>query len=330
MSYFYILPLPESAGMMLGYVGEPARSIGVLKAAAAAVQLDLHLAEADSVDVQVTITDGTSPVTATIVAGQLSISTTVDATWAAAAALTMTVDTGQDGLSLSGNLWLQAVATGALSPGLVTLAEVKAAVGILSATAEQDAYLQRQIDAISARCRGYCGHHITTRQYRETWYRPTRAITSAPGITSIELATLDGNDLVVADELVADFAVGRVWYVVSDAPMDWTGRNQLVLEYTAGAADCPPDIKEPIFTAIGKRWEGFESSGQLVEEMGAVRKEVWQDSGSVEYAAGLGIAGPGGAGPDYVAGFPLAVLDDHRRIPLGYGEPTSVQVWEVL
>lgn len=325
----YRIPLRDMAGMLTGWQGT-ALDVITLASQVSVSRIDLTLNDIDPADVIVSVTDGTTPVQLTIPTGDRYASAGVAAVWPQAAVISQTIVQGSTGMNLGGSLYVEAATTpGSPGPGLITLVELKLALGLTSTTAEQDAYLQRQIDASSARIRNYLGHHLApTQSYQDVWYKPWKALTAAPYVQTVDNVNDDGSDLDLT-ELIWDPPSGRIWRPDPSIAKDWTGTNQLTIDYTAGFADTPIEVKELMYGGIQQRWSAW-LGGTLAGEPGAVKKVVFADVGSTEYAGATSSGFPATYATDPVTGFSLSSLDDYRDVSKTNGAPNETRIWEVV
>ena len=305
-----------------------ARDFFDLPSALRAVRLDARLNTASVASVTVTVTDGTSPVVLVIPGGSLhaSAAVTVDL---GPGTLSVQTDGADAGAGFSGSLWLEDVSTmpAGGSSGLVSLADVKGALGLGTTTTEQDAWLTRQIDVFSARIRGYCCRHFNARRYIERFDLPERVFVREAPITTVHTVTAAGQTIDPAT-LRLDVEAGQISPPTGDVTPNWSAYSPLVIDYEAGWTTVPADVAELVYTGIAKRWSAFTAGIYTPEPEGLVRRETIADAGTIEYA--LPVSSISGQFADYLLGIPLSALDHYVR-PLqsvGVGDPLSF--WELV
>jgi len=193
---------------------------------------------------------------------------------------------------------------------LVSLAEVKTALGIINASGEQDVFLNRMIALADDTARGYTGRYLSSAQFTETFYAPQKVTLREWPLVSLDTVTQDGTSLTTGN-LRADFERGRIWRPDGQS-MDWTGTNKLEVVYTAGYAAIPADLKEWAYLLIKAKWDAWgENRG--VEPGGASVSRVQNpDGGAVSYLTAGAVGGTVSDVPDFQAGVPLSALDRYR------------------
>lgn len=192
---------------------------------------------------------------------------------------------------------------------LVSLAEVKTALGIANASAEQDVFLSRMISLADETARDYCGRWFNSAQFVETWWAPRKVTTREYPIISIDLVTADGTTITPAS-LRIDARRGRLWRPDGDA-MDWQATDKLEVTYTAGYATIPAPIQEWCFLMIESKWRAWGSNRGLEPGGAQISAVKNPDGSSVSYATLAGIGGTPGDLPNYMAGAPLSALDPY-------------------
>lgn len=193
---------------------------------------------------------------------------------------------------------------------IVTVAEIKAALGIVSSTADQTTFLDRMVALINETVRGYTGRQITSAQHEEVFYAPTKVTLREWPLITLDTVELDGSALVPAD-LRVDMRRGRIWRPAGET-MDWGAAQKLRVIYTAGYALVPADIQEWAFLAIEPKWSAWADSRGL-EPGGAVLSSVKApDGNATSYATAANVGGSVFDLPDFSAGAPLSALDRYR------------------
>ena len=193
---------------------------------------------------------------------------------------------------------------------LVSLSEVKTALGIVTASAEQDVFLNRMIDLADQTAREYTGRHFSSAQFVEIWYAPAKVTTREYPIISVDAVVSDGTSI-TPGSLRLDARRGRLWRPDGDA-MDWAGTDKLTVTYTAGYATIPAPIQEWCFLLIDIKWRAWASSRGLESGGNQVSAIKNPDGSGVNYATLAGIGGTPADLPNYMAGAPLSALDSYR------------------
>jgi hypothetical protein len=188
----------------------------------------------------------------------------------------------------------------------VTLIEVKAALGISGATADDDTYLNRQIDIVSERARSYTNRNLNSATYEEIFYSPGVIVLGGYPIISITTLTRDGTTVTPAD-IRADLRRGRIWQTKDSGKFDWFGSANVTVNYTGGYATLPAGIAEWAFIAINAGWEDWNAGGRGLNPGGKVERKIdFADAGSVEYES-RGVFSK--FVPDWLVRAPLSALD---------------------
>lgn len=305
-----------------------AREFFTLPAATRAVRLDARLNTASVAAVTVTVTDGTSSIVLTIPGGTLHASVAQTVTLGPGA-ISCQTDGADAGAGFSGSLWLEEIAAmpaGVVGTGLVSLDDLKGALGIASATATEDAWLTRQIDVFSWRIRAYCNRHFNLRRYLERFERPDSVLVREAPIATVHSLTAGGL-AVTPSTLRLDLEVGRISPPAEESTPLWTGYDPVVIDYEAGWDPVPPDVAELVYTGIGKRWSAFRAGSYTPEPEGLVKRETVADAGTVEFA--MPSSSRLSEFADYLLGIPLSSLDHYVRPLHSTGVGDSLSTWEL-
>ncbi len=193
---------------------------------------------------------------------------------------------------------------------LVSLSEVKTALGIVTASGEQDVFLNRMITLADETAREYTGRHFSSAQFVEIWYAPAKVTTREYPIISVDAVDADGTSI-TPGSLRLDAKRGRLWRPDGDA-MDWLGTDKLTVTYTAGYATIPAPIQEWAFLLIDIKWRAWASTRGLESGGTQVSAIKHPDGSGVNYATLAGIGGTPADLPNYMAGAPLSALDSYR------------------
>jgi hypothetical protein len=302
-----------------------AREFVTLPAAGSCDRLDARLNVASTSDVTVTVSDGTTSVVLTIPAGNLHASAAVSGAFPTLATLTVQTDGASVGAQgFSGSAWfnLSSSMPAGSGSGIVTLADVKGALGITGATTEQDAWLERQIDVFSSKIRLYCNRHFNVRRIVQVFDHPELVVTADAPITTIHTATASGQSIDPAT-LRVDADAGLISPPQEQGSPGWNEYHPLEIDFEAGFATVPADVAELIYTGIAKRWGAFQAGAYAPEARGVVKRETVADAGTLEYATPSSTMRYEAA--DYLLGLPLAQLDPWIR-PLHVGA-SEIMAW---
>jgi len=193
---------------------------------------------------------------------------------------------------------------------LVTLTEVKTALGIVNASAEQDVFLNRMIALADHTARDYCGRWFNSAQFVETWWAPAKVTAREYPIISIDAVTADSATLTPGN-LRVDKHRGRIWRPDGDS-MDWQATNKLEITYTAGYSTIPAPLQEWCFLLIDTKWRAWASTRGLDSGGNQVSGIKHPDGSSVNYATLAGIGGTASDVPGWMTGAPLSALDSYR------------------
>ncbi len=179
---------------------------------------------------------------------------------------------------------------------------------------DADAFVQRQIDAVSQAIENHLGRRLDQASYVETIRYPSEIILVGWPIQSVTTIVADGDTLVSGTgfEAIADTGelrrlsggelAGRGW---------WGGTKLLVATYSGGYATVPEDVLRVFDIVIGHRWNQRAAAGTVAAAIGStpsVRKVTMADVGSIEYGGAVESAT---AASEWLSGFPLAALDHY-------------------
>ena len=312
----YMIPLPTVVGLLSSQAGQsftvttPAYNL-------TAVRVDLTVTDAGASDTVVTIANGTSTETVTIAAGSKFATVNYTDAYAAGAAITLTVDSG-DAMNLSGLILVDDAAATSVPAGLVTLSEVKTALGISGVTSYDEAYLNRQIDLVSERARAYTGRYLNQALHEETFFAPSSITLAAYPVASISSVTKDGAALVAGD-IRADLSRGRIWQPSGEGRFDWRGTEKVVVNYTAGYNPLPAGIVEWAYIAIKAGWDAWPADRGFAPGGKTERKFDFPDAGAVEYSLGRNPILP-----DWLARAPMSALDPWVDPSLRYSDEYAI------
>lgn len=313
-------------GSLAAFVAQP-RVIATAHTGLRVLRVDLTVTDAPPGNVVARIGDGTQDETVTLGAAATHVSdATVSAEWPAGAEIELELTAAAGGFNLSAQVFVEELGAAQSSAGLVSVADAKTALGITTVDADRDAWLGRSIDALSARIRGYCLQHITRATYIDTFRFAEVAHLRGSPVHALTSATLDGQALDVA-ELLVDRENGRLWRLVSGAVCDWGGDRVLEVVYAAGFDPLPADLAELVYSALGRRYEGWLAGTRGLGGVPGVSRIQFADGAAITYdtaaAYGAGVL----EAPDYLLGFPLSMLDPWRDVRAAYA-PNSSQLWD--
>jgi uncharacterized phiE125 gp8 family phage protein len=176
--------------------------------------------------------------------------------------------------------------TAASSRALVTLAEVRDALGITDTSS--DTALTRYINRASAAVENHCGRIFARQTYTQTVRtdraRPSILLEQHP-IVSITSVVEDDTTL-ETDEREFDAATGALYRLDGDdVRTDWTDNGKVVIVYVAGylvptqsgaGDDLPADITEAVIEVVKDRYFGNGRDPRL-------RSETHEGVGSASY-----------------------------------------------
>lgn len=190
---------------------------------------------------------------------------------------------------------------------LVSLATVKAELGITDTDADRDAMLTRwiveQSDAICETC-GVAPDQAGRRTFlSEEIVISYRAQEIPPGLApaplvlpwriplSVDTVTVDSVPLIVADDLEIDPLAGLLWRINADGERMRWGRARIIITGTAGwaLADMPAALSSAVVDAVRYRWYASTRGDPLLRsfENPDVEKLTYMDSDKVELINGL-------------------------------------------
>lgn len=303
----------EVPGILTSQVGVPVTVHTVVGSPLDAIQVDASLIESATTPTVVRIGDGTNDHSFTIPAGQKAHSEAVPGvTWPIGAAIQVEVTSapGDEASSLAVNvLAAETQPVSGATTGLITLDELKSALAITGADTAQDAFLTRQIAVASDLVRRYCRRRFTRTTYRDTWYCPTHVLAVDYPLESIIAATVDTTALDMNTELAFNPTTGEIYRLSGTTRYAWAGVQYLSLDYIAGADPVPASVAECLIVGINQRWKGYDEGDHLNPQMSTVGI-TFPDAGGIRYASG---APSQNDLVNYLAGFPLSLLDTHRE-----------------
>jgi hypothetical protein len=202
--------------------------------------------------------------------------------------------------------------------------ELLVALGNPVTTPEEDAWLQRQLEAYSERIRAYCNRHFNRRRYIETHDYPEKLVTVEAPILEVHSCTAS-EQTIDPDTLRIKHLTGQVSPTDPEAAVKWLEYHPVTLDYEAGYDSCPAGVAELIYMGIGKRWEAYRGGDLNPEASGRVKRETIQGAGTIEYDLGM-LSGTDKN--DYTMGFPLSALDPWVRY-VALGGTTERTFWEL-
>ena len=189
---------------------------------------------------------------------------------------------------------------------LVTLADCKTALGISGS--DNDTYLQRQLDLVSERARGYTNRYLTSATFEETWFAPSMVQVKEYPVVSLTTVTADDVSITVGN-LRVDKNRGRIFRSADQSTLDWMGVNKLVVRYVGGYATLPTSIAEWVYIAVKAGYDALGTDGGFAPGGSLIRKLDFPDAGSVEFQTqGVNSINL----PDWLARVPMSALDPWR------------------
>ena len=188
------------------------------------------------------------------------------------------------------------VVTPAASLSLVTVAQAKAALGIAAEDTSQDATLAQQIEATSRAINNWCDRIFVVQTYRDQlrnacgWYGEPLVVRQYPivldeGGEPLVTVSEDGGalDAALLEVYPEQGAVYRL--DASMTPAAW-GAALVVVDYTAGYAEIPPDVQGACLEWLAGRWHSIGHDP-------ALRSETIPDLITQVYDSGAGSSGSG-------------------------------------
>jgi hypothetical protein len=188
------------------------------------------------------------------------------------------------------NYRISRVVTSATDMGLVTLAEVKAALGIDAADTSSDAALTAQINAISAAINKYCCRIFPQQVYQDqgrqlhSWVNPGQPLrVRQPPIGDGTLVVTEDGVVLDPAEYEVEPEKGTIYRLQSNMIAAWCG-NLVLFDYTGGFDPIPADVKAGALEWLNQRWlsKGRDPS---------IRSETIPDVISVVYQNDSGSSG---------------------------------------
>ncbi len=318
-------------GLVDPYVPLAGRVIATLADVLDGLRIDVTATDAPTTQVDLRIGDGVTDANVSLPVGQTHAQLVLSGTqWPQGANLELEVTAGAGAFNLTVQVFVEEAGV-PLSPaatGLVTLADAKSALRLTDSDAARDNFLQRAINAVSERIRGYCLQHITQATYRDEWFAPSVVHLRANPVQSITSVTADVNTIDPNTGVRFVKESGRLLRAITTSSLvDWHGTSRLEVIYVAGHATCPVDLAELIYGGLGVRLEGWLGGTRgLGSAMGASRVQ-FPDGGAVTYQTPGGLEGDVSDAPDYLLGFPLSMLDPYRDVGQAIAPSTST-IWE--
>lgn len=170
---------------------------------------------------------------------------------------------------------------------LITLAELKVALGNPTTDATQDAFLQGEIDLYSEIIESYCARKFIQSTYTQQFYRddfpqdsvgfirlyhwPVTIISSIQLITRSESG--DTTETLTANSDYRFHNTGKIKRLCNYIPRTWDGdfgsswyaSTEIQIDYTAGflVADVPLPIKNTMYAIIDERWRKYLQGQEL-------------------------------------------------------------------
>jgi hypothetical protein len=203
---------------------------------------------------------------------------------------------------------LTRVVTPAESLALVTLEEVKTALGIPDTDTSQDAMLQLQIDSVSAAIDNYCSRTFVRQTYRDQirhashWLKmgsplKTRQSPIPTAADGTPVLTITENGTALDPTLwEVELGTGELYRLDSAGCMGWWMSELIVIDYDAGFDTIPADVRIAALEWINAGWMARGRDP-------AVRSEAVFDVLTVNYADPSANYADAGVGPpDTVCG----------------------------
>lgn len=314
-------------GLLTAQIGIPVAVHTVGAFALTGVQVDAYLIESAPTDTVIRIGDGTVDHTLTIPAGTKSRRDLLSGlTWPPAAVIEIEVVTaaGFVASTLGLNLYVSdSQPTGALGDGLVTLDELKTALGLGLSAHAADPWFARQITVVSDLIRRYCGRHFNRSTIRSTWISPDVVLSAEYPLESITSATADGVALVVATELGFNPRNGTIWRMSGTEKRSWRNVRNLEITYVAGTDPVPPVVAECVFLGIAEKFATYGVDNGLSGQQTTIGVTFPEAAGAVRFANASQLEQ--GDLVHYLAGFPLGLLDSY--VDLSRMHASADEVW---
>jgi hypothetical protein len=158
------------------------------------------------------------------------------------------------------NYRITRVVTPATDMALVTLEEVKAALGIDPADTSSDVALTAQINAISAAINNYCNRIFPQQVYQDqgrqlsSWLNPGQPLrVRQPPIDTDTLVVTEDGVVLGADQYEVDAENGAIYRLQTNMIAAWGG-NLVLFDYTGGFEPIPADVKAGALQWLNTRW----------------------------------------------------------------------------
>jgi hypothetical protein len=195
-------------------------------------------------------------------------------------------------MPLDGRYRISRVITPATNFDLVTLDQVKAALGIDPTDTSQDAALQQHITQVSAAIARYCDRVFVQQVYRDqfravyNWLAAgdplmTRQNPIAVDDTGLPLATITENGAIIdATAWDVNPNSGEFYRVDGALVTQWTGTT-ILIDYTAGFDPIPDDVQAAALEWLGVQWHsGYGRDPTLRSEtIPDLITQVWDTGG---------------------------------------------------
>lgn len=306
-------------GILTSQVGVPVALHTVGPLALTGVQVDAYLIESAAADTVVRIGDGVSDHVLTILAGQKYASDVlVGVVWPPAAVLELEV-TSAPGFEAS-TLGVNVLATDSQAPavsgaGLVTLDQLKTALGLGLAPHAADAWFSRQITVVSELIRTYCRRHFNQATIDSFWHCPDVVMSADYPLESIVSASIDGVAVDVAADLAFNPTNGMIWRKFGTSRRSFRGVEELTIRYIAGTDPVPATVAECVFVGIAEKFSSYDVDQGLGGQQTPIGVTFPEGAGAIRFANAAQLEQ--GDLVHYLAGFPLGLLEpyvDHSRI----------------
>jgi len=148
-------------------------------------------------------------------------------------------------------------------PGLVSLAEAKAELGWSGETDTDEDQLLAMVEAVSAACESYTNRVWRQRTFTEVLDGDGGSalpLGRAP-ILSVTSVTVNGS-AVAASEYAVKATAGLLLRVSGYSAGSWTaGVGNITVEYVAGTADVPADVRRGVLIALAHNWRSSRGLG---------------------------------------------------------------------
>lgn len=211
------------------------------------------------------------------------------------------------------------MAVPATSYDLVTIADVKALLGITATATGNDAALALWISQASKQAQNFCNQPFVVETIRDQIWPPRDGVpwTVRPDLATLQLSrwpivtvssvveTISGvpTTLVENADFMSDPENGRLYRLdASGNPKRWTA-NPVVVVYQAGWPAIPDDVVSAVVELVKMKWFAQGRDPMIREENveGVVQTSYWF-----------------GSGPASTSGIPAGIADqlDNYRVPV--------------